>query len=144
MCFLLYLFIYHGCAGLPCCSGFSLIVANGSFSLVVVCGLLSLQSTGCRTLRLHQLQSQALEHRLNSCDALGPIAPCRSVVCGIFPDQRPNPCLLHWQVDSSPLSHQGSPMCAFLSQKVCNSLQQPQETMTIVMSEEVTLELRCD
>ena len=29
--------------------------------------------------------------------------------CGIFPDQGSNPCLLHWQVDSLPLSHQGSP-----------------------------------
>ena len=27
---------------------------------------------------------------------------------GIFPDQGPNPCLLHWQADSLPLSHQGS------------------------------------
>ena len=29
---------------------------------------------------------------------------------GIFPDQGSNPCLLHWQVDSVPLSHQGSPL----------------------------------
>ena len=28
---------------------------------------------------------------------------------GIFPDQGSNPCLLHWQADSLPLSHQGSP-----------------------------------
>ena len=33
-----------------------------------------------------------------------------SSACGIFPDQRSNPCLLHWQVDSLPLSHQGSPV----------------------------------
>ena len=31
-----------------------------------------------------------------------------SVACGIFLDQGSNPCLLHWQVDSLPLSHQGS------------------------------------
>ena len=31
------------------------------------------------------------------------------VACGIFPDQGLNPCLLHWQADSLPLSHQGSP-----------------------------------
>ena len=31
-----------------------------------------------------------------------------SMVCGIFLDQGSN-CLLHWQVDSFPLSHQGSP-----------------------------------
>ena len=27
---------------------------------------------------------------------------------GIFPTQGSNPCLLHWQVGSLPLSHQGS------------------------------------
>ena len=32
-----------------------------------------------------------------------------STVCGIFPDQRLKSCLLHWQMDSLPLSHQGSP-----------------------------------
>ena len=32
-----------------------------------------------------------------------------SKACGIFPDQGLNPCLLHWQADSLPLSHQGSP-----------------------------------
>ena len=29
--------------------------------------------------------------------------------CEIFLDQGLNLCLLHWQVDSLPLSHQGSP-----------------------------------
>ena len=29
--------------------------------------------------------------------------------CGILLDYRSNLCLLHWQVDSSPLSHEGSP-----------------------------------
>ena len=28
---------------------------------------------------------------------------------GIFPSQGSNPCLLHWQADSLPLRHQGSP-----------------------------------
>ena len=28
----------------------------------------------------------------------------------IFPTQESNPCLLYWQVDSVPLSHQGSPL----------------------------------
>ena len=32
-----------------------------------------------------------------------------SAACGIFPDQRSNPCPLHWQADSQPLRHQGSP-----------------------------------
>ena len=29
---------------------------------------------------------------------------------GIFPNEGSNPCLLHWQVDSLPLNHQGSPL----------------------------------
>ena len=28
-----------------------------------------------------------------------------STACRIFPGHRSNPCLLHWQVDSLPLSH---------------------------------------
>ena len=34
-----------------------------------------------------------------------------SVACGIFPDQGSNPRPLHWQADSQPLRHQGSPIC---------------------------------
>ena len=40
--------------------------------------------------------------------------PSHSVACGIFPDQGSNPCALHWQADSQPLRHQGSPNCQFL------------------------------
>ena len=36
-----------------------------------------------------------------------------SEACGIFPDQGSNPCLLHWQMDSLPLSSQGSPVLHF-------------------------------
>ena len=32
-----------------------------------------------------------------------------STACGIPPDQGSNPCPLHWQADSQPLRHQGSP-----------------------------------
>ena len=32
-----------------------------------------------------------------------------SLACEIFLDQGSNLCLLHWQVDSLPLNHQGSP-----------------------------------
>ena len=37
-----------------------------------------------------------------------------SAACGIFPDQGSNQCALHWQADSYPLRHQGSPMMDFL------------------------------
>ena len=39
--------------------------------------------------------------------------PSCSAPCGIFPDQGSNPCPLHWQADSQPLRHQGSPHVLF-------------------------------
>ena len=39
--------------------------------------------------------------------------PSRSAAYGILPDQGSNPCPLHWQADSQPLHHQGSPQAAF-------------------------------
>ena len=74
--------IWGAMPGLHCCAGSSLAVAGGGgYSQAAVWGL-------------QQLQILAL-----FCFA----------ACGILPDQGCNPCLLHWQVDSSPLSHQGSP-----------------------------------
>ena len=43
--------------------------------------------------------------------------PSCSAECGIFPDQGSNPCPLHWQADSQPLRHQGSPILIFLYTK---------------------------
>ena len=40
--------------------------------------------------------------------------PSCSAACGILPDQGSNPCPLHWQADSQPLRHQGSPLSYFL------------------------------
>ena len=36
-----------------------------------------------------------------------------SMVCGIFPDQGLNPCLLRWQANSLPLNCQGGPLRRF-------------------------------
>ena len=52
--------------------------------------------SGCGTL--------VLEHRLSSCGAKAQLL----YGGGIFLDQGWNLCLLHWQVNSLPLSHQGS------------------------------------
>ena len=41
--------------------------------------------------------------------------PSCSVACGILPDQGPNPRPLHWQADSQPLRHQGSPAIILIS-----------------------------
>ena len=37
-----------------------------------------------------------------------------SETCGVFPDQGSDPCLLHWQAETLPLSHQGSPAIILL------------------------------
>ena len=42
-----------------------------------------------------------------------------SAACEIFLDQGLNPYLLHWQVDSLPLNHQGSPWLSILYVVVC-------------------------
>ena len=36
---------------------------------------------------------------------------CHLLLQGILPTQGSNPCLLNWQTDSLPLSHQGSLLC---------------------------------
>ena len=49
---------------------------------------------------------------------------CHFLLQGIFLTQGLNLCLLHWQVDSSPLSHQGSPSRSLehnLSLKIANT-----------------------
>ena len=58
--------------------------------------------------------SLVAEHRLHTGSrradsAIVAHGPSRSAACGIFPDQGSNPCPLHWQADSQPLRHQGSP-----------------------------------
>ena len=48
-----------------------------------------------------------------------PHGPSCSAACGILPGQGSNPCALHWQADSQPLRHQGSPLIVIL---ICISL----------------------
>ena len=78
--------------------GLSLVAASGGHSSSRCAGLslswaLFLRSTGSRC-----AGSTIVAH-----------GPSCSAVCGIFPDQGSNPCPLHWQADSQPLRHQGSP-----------------------------------
>ena len=78
--------------------GLSLVAASGGHSSLRCAGLslswpLLLRSTGSR-----RTGSAIVAH-----------GPSRSAACGIFPDQGSNPCPLHWQADSQPLHHQGSP-----------------------------------
>ena len=95
----IYLFIYLWlCCVFISLRGLSPVVASGGPSSSRCAGLslsrpLLLQSTGSR-----RAGSVIVAH-----------GPSRSAACGIFPDQGSNPCPLHWQADSQPLRHQGSP-----------------------------------
>ena len=80
----------------------SLVAASGDHSSSRCAGLspsrpLLLRSTGSR-----RTGSVIVAH-----------GPSCSVACGIFPDQGSNPCPLHWQTDSQPLRHHGSPLKVF-------------------------------
>ena len=83
--------------------GLSPVAASGGHSSLRCAGLslsrlLLLRSTGSR-----RAGSVIMAH-----------GPSCSAACGIFPDQGSNPCPLHWQADSQPLCHQGSPIFPFL------------------------------
>ena len=100
-----YLFIYLFLAvlGLRFVRGLSLVAASGGHSSSRCAGLslsrpLLLRSTGSR-----RAGSVVVAH-----------GPSYSAACGIFPDQGSNPYPLHWQADSQPLRHQGSPKLQFL------------------------------
>ena len=67
---------------------------------------------------------------LRSCSSWAGLQSAGSVVVvtglvaprGVFPDQGWNQHFLHWQADSLPLSHQGSPASIFFRVVLCTSL----------------------
>ena len=93
------------------------------YSLVAVCRLLIMVTSlvadhGLQGTWLRQLQysdSLVVVPRLSS---IGSIVAAHglncSAACGILLAQELNLCLLHWQANSYPLSHQGSPSPIFL------------------------------
>ena len=97
--FFIYLFIYLWLRWVfVSVRGLSLVAASGGHSSSRCAGLsllrpLLLRSTGSR-----RAGSAIVAH-----------GPSCSVARGILPDQGSNPCPLHWQADSQPLRHQGSP-----------------------------------
>ena len=100
--FIIYLFIY-GCVG----------------SSFLCEGLLQLRQVGATLhhgARASSLSRPLLLRSAGSRRAGSVVVvhgPSCSAACGIFPDQGSNPCPLHWQADSQPLRHQGSPICLF-------------------------------
>ena len=89
---------------LHCSTCFSLVAASGTFSLVAVHRLLMLQSIGSRAWT-SVVAVPGLKNTGSSVVAQG--LTC-SNACDIFLDEGLNLCLLHWQADSLPLSHQGT------------------------------------
>ena len=102
--FILFYYYFWLCRVFVSVRGLSPVAASGGHSSSRCAGLslsrpLLLRSTGSR-----RASSVVVAHRL-SCSA----------ACGIFPDQDPNPCPLHWQADSQPLRHQGNPLVMLYS-----------------------------
>ena len=83
--------------------GLSLVAASGGHS--------SSRCVGLSLSRPLLLRSTGSRHAGSVIVAHGPSC---SAACGISPDQGSNPCPLHWQADSQPLRHQGSPPTNFL------------------------------
>ena len=68
------------------------------------------------------VDSRLQAHRLQKLPDTGSVVVAHglicSVTCGIFPGQESNLCRLHWQADSHPLYHQGSPKLLFREMKI--------------------------
>ena len=60
--------------------------------------------------------------------------PSCSAACEIFPDQGSNPRPLHWQADSQPLRHQGSPRSTHINGQRTLSCQAGLELRIIALS----------
>ena len=101
--FLMNLFIYFWlCWVFISVWGLSLVAASGGYS--------SLRCTGLSLSRPLLLRGTVSRRAGSVVVAHGPSC---SAACGILPDQGSNPCPLHWQADSQPLRHQGSPGIIF-------------------------------
>ena len=57
---------------------------------------------------------------------------CHFFLQGIFPTQGSNPCLLHWQTDSLPLSQQGSPSIHLIPSNPCFSFRHPNSLICLL------------
>ena len=79
---------------------------------------LELQRGGCSPAGYTGFSSQRLLLLWSTGSAVVVRGLSCSKACGIFPDQGSNPHLLHWQADSLPLSHQGSPVLTIFEHTV--------------------------
>ena len=97
--YIMYLFMCLYWSSLLHACRLSLVMVSGGYSLIVVGGLLIAVAS---LVAVHGSVDVAPRFRC-------PMAH------GIFLDQGSNPSPLHWQVDSQPLSHQGSPSLPYFN-----------------------------
>ena len=83
-----------------------MFLCEGSLQLWQVGGHSSSRCAGLSPSRPLPLRSTGSRRAGSAIVAHGPSC---SAACGILPGQGSNPCPLHWQADSQPLRHQGSP-----------------------------------
>ena len=103
--FLLFFFFnFWLCCVFVSVRGLSLVVASGGHSSLRCAGLSLSWALLLRSTSSKRAGSVVVAH-----------GPSCSVACGILPDQGSNLCPLHWQADSQPLRHQGSPDLVLLS-----------------------------
>ena len=113
----LLIYLYLALLGLHRCVVFSLVALSECYSLLWCVGFsplwfLLLQSIGLQAPEFPQLQHMGSIAAVLWLQSMGSIVLAHGlscfVACGIFSDQGLNPCLLHWQADSSSLSHKGN------------------------------------
>ena len=129
--FFIYYLIYllFGCTGSSVLhAGFLQLRKEGAYSLVAVLaraphcsGFSCCWAPALGLLGSSSCSLWALECRLSSC---GTLASC-STACGIFPDQGSNLYPQHWQANSQPLNHQGSPGLVSCLLKISNVIFPP-------------------
>ena len=100
--------------------GLSLVAASGGHSSSRCAGLSLLRPTLLRSTGSRCAGSVAVAH-----------GPSCSAACGIFPVQGSNSCPLHWQADSQPLRHQGSPAVTILAQSLTHEMSEPERISTV-------------
>ena len=101
-----FIYLFLSVLGLRFCArAFSSCGEQGPL-FIAVCGPLTVVASPVAE---HRLQRR----RLSSCGSRA------QPLCGMWdlprPDQGSNPCPLHWQADSQPLRHQGSPIILFFT-----------------------------
>ena len=104
VCLFVCLFVYFWLCWVPVSvRGLSLVAASGGHSSSRCAGLSLSRPLLLRSTSSRRAGSVVMAH-----------GPSCSAACGIFPDQGSNLCPLHWQADSQPMYHQGSPGANFI------------------------------